>query len=77
MASGRVTGSAWQARNLAGCRGQSLTGPRNTRAVRGAWTCESERRGWTVERLGKPYGLRCTRTTEECQVEVKEALPAP
>lgn len=30
-----------------------------------------EKHGWTVERLGKPYDLRCTRGTEELHVEVK------
>ncbi|WP_020140024.1 protein NO VEIN domain-containing protein [Streptomyces sp. 351MFTsu5.1] len=30
-----------------------------------------EREGWTVERLGKPYDLHCTRDTEERRVEVK------
>ncbi|MET7932008.1 DUF3883 domain-containing protein [Streptomyces sp. NPDC005349] len=30
-----------------------------------------EKNGWTVERLGKPYDLHCTRGTEELHVEVK------
>ncbi|MFE5690016.1 protein NO VEIN domain-containing protein, partial [Streptomyces sp. NPDC056512] len=30
-----------------------------------------EKAGWTVEKLGKPYDLRCTRGTEERHVEVK------
>ncbi|MFG2662372.1 protein NO VEIN domain-containing protein [Streptomyces sp. NPDC048425] len=30
-----------------------------------------EKTGWTVEKLGKPYDLRCTRGTEERHVEVK------
>ncbi|MGW6356670.1 protein NO VEIN domain-containing protein [Streptomyces sp. NPDC055092] len=30
-----------------------------------------EKNGWTVERLGKPYDLRCTRGTEELHLEVK------
>ncbi|MGW1766107.1 DUF3883 domain-containing protein [Streptomyces sp. NPDC002073] len=30
-----------------------------------------ESEGWTVEKLGKPYDLRCTRGTEERHVEVK------
>lgn len=30
-----------------------------------------EKQGWTVEKLGKPYDLRCTRGTEERHVEVK------
>ncbi|MET7539630.1 DUF3883 domain-containing protein [Streptomyces sp. NPDC005507] len=30
-----------------------------------------EKNGWTVERLGKPYDLHCTRGTEERHVEVK------
>ncbi|MFJ2899929.1 protein NO VEIN domain-containing protein [Streptomyces sp. NPDC087218] len=30
-----------------------------------------EKRGWTVERLGKPYDLHCTRAGEERRVEVK------
>ncbi|WP_233518558.1 protein NO VEIN domain-containing protein [Streptomyces corynorhini] len=30
-----------------------------------------ERQGWTVERLGKPYDLHCTRAREERRVEVK------
>lgn len=30
-----------------------------------------EEKGWTVERLGKPYDLRCTRGGEERRVEVK------
>ncbi|QXE34733.1 DUF3883 domain-containing protein [Streptomyces sp. GMY02] len=30
-----------------------------------------ERDGWTVERLGKPYDLHCTRDREERRVEVK------
>ncbi|MFD3621749.1 DUF3883 domain-containing protein [Streptomyces sp. NPDC058676] len=36
-----------------------------------------EDRGWTVERLGKPYDLRCTRGTEERHVEVKGTTGAP
>jgi hypothetical protein len=34
-------------------------------------TAHYEERGWTVEKLGKPYDLRCTRSTEERHVEVK------
>ncbi|MFB9485502.1 DUF3883 domain-containing protein [Streptomyces filamentosus] len=30
-----------------------------------------EAQGWTVEKLGKPYDLHCTRGTEERHVEVK------
>ncbi|WP_406478467.1 protein NO VEIN domain-containing protein [Streptomyces sp. NBC_01615] len=30
-----------------------------------------EQQGWTVERLGKPYDLHCTRAGEERHVEVK------
>ncbi|WP_235029439.1 protein NO VEIN domain-containing protein [Streptomyces sp. 3213.3] len=30
-----------------------------------------ERQGWTVERIGKPYDLHCTRAREERRVEVK------
>ncbi|MEV7288746.1 DUF3883 domain-containing protein [Streptomyces sp. NPDC093252] len=30
-----------------------------------------EQRGWTVERVGKPYDLRCVRAREELRVEVK------
>ncbi|MFG3207767.1 DUF3883 domain-containing protein [Streptomyces sp. NPDC048192] len=36
-----------------------------------------ESQGWTVERLGKPYDLRCTRGTEERHVEVKGTTGAP
>ncbi|MFD0392539.1 protein NO VEIN domain-containing protein [Streptomyces nogalater] len=36
-----------------------------------------EAEGWTVERLGKPYDLRCTRGTEERHVEVKGTTGAP
>ncbi|WP_329321710.1 DUF3883 domain-containing protein [Streptomyces sp. NBC_01262] len=36
-----------------------------------------EERGWTVERLGKPYDLRCTRGTAERHVEVKGTTGAP
>ncbi|MCC5480838.1 DUF3883 domain-containing protein [Streptomyces barringtoniae] len=34
-------------------------------------TAHYELQGWTVEKLGKPYDLRCTRGTEERHVEVK------
>ncbi|MFF3326942.1 protein NO VEIN domain-containing protein [Streptomyces sp. NPDC002889] len=33
--------------------------------------------GWTVERLGKPYDLHCTRGTQERHVEVKGTTGAP
>ncbi|MFI0259859.1 DUF3883 domain-containing protein [Streptomyces sp. NPDC017056] len=33
--------------------------------------------GWEVERLGKPYDLRCTRKDEERHVEVKGTTGAP
>ncbi|MFF5638118.1 protein NO VEIN domain-containing protein [Streptomyces sp. NPDC012825] len=36
-----------------------------------------EKDGWTVEKLGKPYDLRCTRGTEERHVEVKGTTGAP
>ncbi len=36
-----------------------------------------EAEGWTVDRLGKPYDLRCTRGTEERHVEVKGTTGAP
>jgi hypothetical protein len=36
-----------------------------------------ENLGWHVERLGKPYDLRCTRGTEERHVEVKGTTGAP
>ncbi|MGW0631016.1 DUF3883 domain-containing protein [Streptomyces sp. NPDC002758] len=36
-----------------------------------------ESQGWSVERLGKPYDLRCTRGTEERHVEVKGTTGAP
>jgi hypothetical protein len=36
-----------------------------------------ESRGWDVERLGKPYDLRCLRGTEERHVEVKGTTGAP
>ncbi|MFD0516303.1 protein NO VEIN domain-containing protein [Streptomyces aureus] len=35
-----------------------------------------EKAGWTVEELGKPYDLRCTRGTEERHVEVKRTTGA-
>ncbi|MFJ6354997.1 protein NO VEIN domain-containing protein [Streptomyces sp. NPDC092046] len=34
-------------------------------------TAHYEQQGWTVEKLGKPYDLRCTRGTDERHVEVK------
>jgi len=36
-----------------------------------------ESQGWSVEKLGKPYDLRCTRGTEERHVEVKGTTGAP
>ncbi|WP_437081385.1 protein NO VEIN domain-containing protein [Streptomyces sp. enrichment culture] len=34
-------------------------------------TAHYEGQGWTVEKLGKPYDLHCTRGTDERHVEVK------
>ncbi|WP_428835877.1 protein NO VEIN domain-containing protein [Streptomyces californicus] len=39
-------------------------------------TAHYEGQGWTVEKLGKPYHVRCTRGTVERHVEVKGATGA-
>ncbi|MEU8717973.1 DUF3883 domain-containing protein [Streptomyces sp. NPDC048663] len=40
-------------------------------------TAHYQSHGWTVEKLGKPYDLRCTRGAEERHVEVKGTTGAP
>lgn len=40
-------------------------------------TAHYEGQGWTVEKLGKPYDLRCTRGTDERHVEVKGTTAPP
>ncbi|MFD0652483.1 protein NO VEIN domain-containing protein [Streptomyces malaysiensis subsp. malaysiensis] len=50
-------------------RPQEAQGNRTARGGHGSRSLRGE--GWTVERLGKPYDLHCTRGGEERRVEVK------